>query len=437
MKYTKRLERWLVSLSEELQGRGLMRRLAVVGMSLGLLVSCAGGSTTAQQLPTHLVPMSERASDSLVRVASDWLSTLTIEEQIGQLIIPIWEPRYDSASRERYLQLIDKIHPGGILFRKGEPYDQYRLTRLLQERTRTPLLITADAEWGLAMRLQGTIRYPRMKLLANHCTPEEMYTLGQHMAQQCRVMGIHVSFAPVLDVNNNPKNPVIGTRSLGATPDIVISHGLALAKGLEDGGVLSVAKHFPGHGNTDKDSHKTLPTVSGSLEELERVELAPFRAYIEAGLGGIMVAHLSVPALEPDVTCPSSLSHAIVTGLLREQLGFKGLIFTDGLEMRGVQRAEGLPISVAAILAGNDLLLGPLDPLASYEELLSAYRAGTLSEETIRDRCLRILCYKLLLHAGELVERPIYNKEELYEALHTPELLSFAKELQNKVSQKK
>ena len=437
MKYTKQLVRWCVSLGKQVQGGAFMRHLAVVSMTLGILVSCAGGSTTAQQLPTHLVPMSERASDSLVRVASDWLSTLTIEEQIGQLIIPIWEPRYDSASRDRYLRLIDQIHPGGILFRKGEPYDQYRLTHLLQERSRIPLLITADAEWGLAMRLQGTIRYPRMKLLADHCTPEEMYTLGQHMAQQCRVMGIHVSFAPVLDVNNNPKNPVIGTRSLGATPDIVISHGLALARGLEDGGVLSVAKHFPGHGNTDKDSHKTLPTVSGSLEELERVELAPFRAYIEAGLGGVMVAHLSVPALEPDVTCPSSLSHAVVTGLLREQLGFKGLIFTDGLEMRGVQRAEGLPISVAAILAGNDLLLGPLDPLASYQELLSAYRAGTLSAETIQDRCLRVLCYKLLLHAGETSERTLYNnKEELYEALHTPELVTFAEYLQNKVSKK-
>lgn len=437
MKYTKQLVRWCVSLGKQVQGGAFMRHLAVVSMTLGILVSCAGGSTTAQQLPMHLVPMSERASDSLVRVASDWLSTLTIEEQIGQLIIPIWEPRYDSASRDRYLRLIDQIHPGGILFRKGEPYDQYRLTHLLQERSRIPLLITADAEWGLAMRLQGTIRYPRMKLLADHCTPEEMYTLGQHMAEQCRVMGIHVSFAPVLDVNNNPKNPVIGTRSLGATPDIVISHGLALARGLEDGGVLSVAKHFPGHGNTDKDSHKTLPTVSGSLEELERVELAPFRAYIEAGLGGIMVAHLSVPALEPDVTCPSSLSHAVVTGLLREQLGFKGLIFTDGLEMRGVQRAEGLPISVAAILAGNDLLLGPLDPLASYQELLSAYRAGTLSAETIQDRCLRVLCYKLLLHAGETSERTLYNnKEELYEALHTPELVTFAEYLQNKVSKK-
>ena len=437
MKYTKQLVRWCVSLGKQVQGGAFMRHLAVVSMTLGILVSCAGGSTTAQQLPMHLVPMSERASDSLVRVASDWLSTLTIEEQIGQLIIPIWEPRYDSASRERYLRLIDQIHPGGILFRKGEPYDQYRLTHLLQERSRIPLLITADAEWGLAMRLQGTIRYPRMKFLADHCTPEEMYTLGQHMAQQCRVMGIHVSFAPVLDVNNNPKNPVIGTRSLGATPDIVISHGLALARGLEDGGVLSVAKHFPGHGNTDKDSHKTLPTVSGSLEELERVELAPFRAYIEAGLGGIMVAHLSVPALEPDVTCPTSLSHAVVTGLLREQLGFKGLIFTDGLEMRGVQRAEGLPISVAAILAGNDLLLGPLDPLASYQELLSAYRAGTLSAETIQDRCLRVLCYKLLLHAGETSERTLYNnKEELYEALHTPELVTFAEYLQNKVSKK-
>lgn len=438
MNYLLRSDRWLVSRYARVRGwRPSGRLLSSLSLLLVLLVGCAGSDTTAQQLPTHLLDICNQRTDSLLQEATQQIEKMTIEEQIGQLIIPIWEPRYDSASQARYLQLIDKIRPGGILFRKGEPYDQYRLTRLLQEHSRIPLLITADAEWGLAMRLQGTIRYPRMKLLADHCTPEEMYTLGQHMAQQCRVMGIHVSFAPVLDVNNNPKNPVIGTRSLGATPDIVISHGLALARGLEDGGVLSVAKHFPGHGNTDKDSHKTLPTVSGSLEELERVELAPFRAYIEAGLGGIMVAHLSVPALEPDVTCPSSLSHAVVTGLLREQLGFKGLIFTDGLEMRGVQRAEGLPISVAAILAGNDLLLGPLDPLQSYEELLSAYHAGTLSEETIRDRCLRILCYKLLLHAGEMVERPTYNKEELYEALHTPELLSFAKELQNKVSQKK
>ena len=436
MNYLLRSDRWLVSRCARVRGwRPSGRLLSSLSLLMVLLVGCAGSETAAQQLPTHLVP-SQQSSDSIVRVASDWLCTLTIEERIGQLIIPIWEPRYDEASQARCLRLIDQIGPGGVLFRKGEPYDQYRLTHLLQEQSRIPLLITADAEWGLAMRLQGTIRYPRMKQLADHCTPEEMYTLGQHMAQQCRVMGIQVSFAPVLDVNNNPKNPVIGSRSLGATPDIVISHGLALAKGLEDGGVLSVAKHFPGHGNTDKDSHKTLPTVSGTLEELNRVELAPFRAYIDAGLGGIMVAHLSVPALEPDVSCPSSLSHAIVTGLLREQMGFQGLIFTDGLEMRGVQRTEGLPISVAAILAGNDFLLGPLDPLASYQELLAAYRSGILPAEVINDRCLRILCYKLLLHAGATSESPLYNKEQLYEALHTLEMRALAEQLQNKVSQK-
>lgn len=411
------------------------RHLAsLVCLSLMLLASCAGADTTAQQLPTYMLRRSGCSSDSLRQEARARLQTMSIEEQIGQLIIPIWEPCYDEATRMRYLQLIEEIHPGGVLFRKGEPYDQYRLTRLLQQHAAIPLLITADAEWGLAMRLQGTLRYPRMKYLADHCTPEEMYTLGLHMAQQCRVMGIHVSFAPVLDVNNNPKNPVIGPRSLGATPEIVISHGIALAKGLEDGGVLSVAKHFPGHGNTDQDSHKTLPTVAGTLEELQAVELAPFRAYIETGLGGIMVAHLSVPALEPEVTCPSSLSPAIVTGLLRGEMGFEGLIFTDGLEMRGVQRAEGLPISVAAILAGNDLLLGPLDPRATYQELLAAYREGLLTRAMIEDRCMRILCYKSLLHAGEMLEQPAYTKEELYTALHTPVLSAYSEELQQRVS---
>ena len=410
------------------------RVLLTLVVYLGLLVGCAKFQLAAQQFPARMVSGHDSSSQEIEKWARAKLKGMPVEEQIGQLIIPIWEPTYDPATIERYTRLIDEIHPGGVLFRKGEAYDQYCLTRVLQHHSKIPLLITADAEWGLAMRLKGTIAYPRMRLLADHCTPEEMYELGRQMAQQCRIMGIHVSFAPVLDVNNNPKNPVIGTRSLGMTPDIVISHGVALAQGLEDGGVLSVAKHFPGHGNTDKDSHKTLPTVSGSVEELERVELAPFQAYIDAGLGGIMVAHLSVPALEPDVTCPSSLSPAIVTRLLRRKMGFKGLVFTDGLEMRGVQRSSEVPISVSAILAGNDLLLGPLDPLQSYRELYTAYSKGVLPIELIQDRCLRVLCYKRLLHVDSTAEPVLYNKEELYAALHALELEAFAEKLHTKVS---
>lgn len=374
-----------------------------------------------------------RQTQILWQKAQDRLQSMSVEEQIGQMVMPIWYPRYDKASVAAYERVLGEIHAGGILFRRGDAYDQYRLTRRLQEVSEIPLMITADAEWGLAMRLEHTIRYPRMMALAHQCDEAKMRQLGRDMAEQCRTMGIHVSFAPVLDVNNNPKNPVIGTRSLGKDPELVARLGIALAQGLESHGVLAVAKHFPGHGNTDKDSHKTLPTVNGSRDELDSIELLPFRRYIEAGLGGIMVAHLSVPALEPLRGLPTSLSPRVVFGLLRRDLGFEGLVFTDGLEMKGVQQSTGLPVSVAAILAGNDILLGPVDPVQCYRELCQAYRSGVLSEEIIRDRCLRILYYKEYLDLDtsrqEFDEQEDLTRGELYDRLYSDELVKRAEQL--------
>lgn len=378
-------------------------------------------SSNGQELPIlrgAITRQAQRSIDSL-------LGRMTIEEQIGQLIMPVIEPRYTPNKVAEYKKLLRDCKAGGLLYRKGDPFDQYRLSRELQTASPISLLISADAEWGLAMRLSNTIRYPRMMALEG-LEEQELYNYGRHMAEQCQVMGIHINFSPVLDVNNNPINPVIGTRSFGSDVRSVVRSGLAYAQGLEDGGVLSVAKHFPGHGNTSTDSHKTLPVVSGSLTSLKKTELEPFRRYIESQLGGIMVAHLSVPALEPNRQTPSSLSKKIITDLLQKEMGFSGLVFTDGLEMQGVLGADGIvPISVRAILAGNDVLLGPIAPVQTYKELLKAYQSGVLPTSLIREKCRKILTFKLALcgtlRGVEVSKTPLYTqRNDFLKALHTP-----------------
>lgn len=361
---------------------------------------------------------------------TEQLNRMSIEEQIGQLIMPVVEPNYTPQALSAYKKLIAECKIGGLLYRKGNAYDQFRLTRELQTASPFALLISVDAEWGLAMRLSQTVRYPRMMGIAKE-EEQELYNYGRDVAAQCKVMGIHVNFSPVLDINNNPNNPVIGTRSFGDNTYIVVDKGLAYAMGLEDGNVLSVAKHFPGHGNTSTDSHKTLPTVPGKVSSLRRTELYPFCKYVDAGLGGIMVGHLNVPALD-NAFVPSSLSEKITTHLLQEEMGFKGLIFTDGLEMKGVQSAGELPISVRAILAGNDILLGPINPQSTYRELLNAYEKGELSADLVREKCRKILAFKVVLCGslrGKEATRPsIATKEEFLHTLNS-EYVSLANQL--------
>ena len=368
----------------------------------------------------------------------DRVEKMSPEEQLGQLIMPIFNPTW--AQRENYLKLIRECHLGGILFQKGTAWEQYRLTRYLQEKNKKlPLLISLDGEWGLAMRLTDALKYPRMAELS-HLSEEDLRQYGEDVARQCRVMGIHVNFSPVMDVNNNPKNPVIGTRSFGSDVQTVIRCALPYAQGLEAGGVLSVAKHFPGHGNTSADSHKTLPVVNGTRNSLNKTELAPFRAYINAHLGGIMSAHLFVPALDSTPGTPSSLSPKIVTDLLQGEMGFRGLIFTDGLGMQGVQSKGTQPIAVRALLAGNDILLGATDTRATYRQLLKAYKEGTLSPELIRDKCAKVLAWKIVLGLpidGSMKSLPEYKtKEEFYEALNPKDLVEHNREIWRKSQDK-
>ena len=326
--------------------------------------------------------------------------TLTTEEQLAQLIMPIVYPSQDTQDIKREEQRFSKFKWGGILYQKGLMAHQLTMNKRLQQTNSIPLLIALDGEWGLYMRLKDAPRFPRNLGLGLAGDAQMLYEYGREIARECRLMGIHVNFAPTVDVNINPLNPVIGSRSFGSTPSVVSQLSESYALGLEDGGVLSVAKHFPGHGDTSEDSHKTLPIVQATRKRLELVELAPFKHYINSGLGGIMTAHLRVPALE-NRSIPSSLSPNVCTDLLKKDLGFQGLIFTDGLEMEGVQTQSLGDIGVAALLAGNDILLGPASPEAQLNNLVLAYWEGRLPAKLIEEKVRKVLAYKYRLIISE------------------------------------
>lgn len=328
--------------------------------------------------------------------------TLTTEEQLAQLIMPIVYPSKDAQAIKKEEQRFSKFKWGGILYQKGLMAHQLIMNKRLQQTNSIPLLIALDGEWGLYMRLKDAPRFPRNLGLGLAGDAQILYEYGREIARECRLMGIHINFAPTVDVNINPLNPVIGSRSFGSTPSVVSQLSEAYALGLEDGGVLSVAKHFPGHGDTSEDSHKTLPIVQATRKRLELVELAPFKHYINSGLGGIMTAHLRVPALE-NRSIPSSLSPNVCTDLLKKDLGFQGLIFTDGLEMEGVQTQSLGDIGVAALLAGNDILLGPASPEAQLNNLVLAYWDGRLPAKLIEEKVRKVLAYKYRLI---ILERP-------------------------------
>lgn len=326
--------------------------------------------------------------------------TLNTEEQLAQLIMPIVYPSQNTQDIKREEQRFSKFKWGGILYQKGLIAHQLIMNKRLQQTNSIPLLIALDGEWGLYMRLKDAPRFPRNLGLGLAGDAQMLYEYGREIARECRLMGIHVNFAPTVDVNINPLNPVIGSRSFGSTPSVVSQLSEAYALGLEDGGVLSVAKHFPGHGDTSEDSHKTLPIVQATRKRLELVELAPFKHYINSGLGGIMTAHLRVPALE-NRSIPSSLSSNVCTDLLKKDLGFQGLIFTDGLEMEGVQTQSLGDIGVAALLAGNDILLGPASPEAQLNNLVLAYWDGRLPAKLIEEKVRKVLAYKYRLIISE------------------------------------
>ncbi|HMM11600.1 MAG TPA: glycoside hydrolase family 3 N-terminal domain-containing protein [Bacteroidales bacterium] len=335
-------------------------------------------------------------------------NSLSIDERIAQLMmLRANQPNqpYDS----RIDEYIRTYNIGGVAFFKNKAEDQLRQTNRWQQIAKTPLLVAIDAEWGLAMRLDGTPSYPFQMTLGAIADDELIREMGRQIAEQLRRMGIHMSFAPVADVNNNPANPVIGMRSFGDSPEMVARKALAYATGLQQGGIITTAKHFPGHGNTQNDSHFTLPVINASRESLDKTELLPFKYLIDNNVQGIMTAHLHIPSLDATPKLPSSLSGKIITELLRNELGFKGLIVTDGLDMKGVTSVQPSgTIELMALEAGNDILLLPENLPLAISTIRQAISSGRLPESVLEDRCKRVLTYKYM--AGLNAWRPSFTE---------------------------
>ena len=326
--------------------------------------------------------------------ADSLFKTLTLDQKIGQLfMIAAWsDPDHKDYDASGVQSLIDNYGIGGLIFMQGSPARQAKLTNRYQKNAKIPLLISMDAEWGLGMRLDSTIAFPRQMTLGASSNDQLTYEFGSEMARQLKRIGVHVSFSPVVDINSNPDNPVISNRAFGEDRELVTRRGLMYMRGLQDNNILAVAKHFPGHGDTDVDSHKDLPVIPFDRKRLDSLELYPYKFLVDQGLGGTMIAHLFVPALDTTKNLPSTLSPKIVNGVLRNELGFNGLVFTDAMNMQGVAKywKQG-EMDVQALIAGNDVLLFTSNIPLAIQKIKEAIADGRLTEEQINEKCLRIL----------------------------------------------
>lgn len=351
--------------------------------------------------------------------ADSVFKTLTPDERIAQLFMVAAYSNKDKAHTAEIKKLVSQYKIGGLIFFQGGPLRQARLTNYYQKVSKVPLFVSIDAEWGLAMRLDSTTKFPRQMTLGAIQDDSLVYRMGAEIARQCKRIGMQINFAPVVDVNNNPLNPVISNRSFGEDKHNVTRKALMYMKGMQDNGVMANAKHFPGHGDTDSDSHKTLPTVNSSLKRLDTLELFPFKELIREGLGSMMVAHLYVPALDTTANQASTLSKKVVTDLLKDSLGFKGLIFTDALNMKGVAKFyKPGEVDVKALIAGNDVLLFAEDVPTAITEIKAAISRGELSQDEIDKRCMKILLAKQWAGLNKYKEVKLKN---LYIDLNTPD----------------
>lgn len=319
-------------------------------------------------------------------------SRLTDAERIGQLFMVAAYSGGKDYNEEKIRGLVTSHQVGGLIFMQGTPEEQARQTNEFQRMAQVPLLIGMDAEWGLGMRLTGVKDFPRAAMIGATRDTALMYRLGAAIAEQCKRLGVHINFAPVVDVNNNPDNPIINARSFGEDKKWVARLGIAYMKGLQQNGVMACAKHFPGHGNTDVDSHKDMPVLNQSLEELEEVELYPFRELMKAGVQSVMVAHLQIPAIETAEHTPTTLSRNTITGLLKGTMGFKGLVFTDALNMDGVAKYyQPGEVDLKAFQAGNDVLLFSQDVPTAIAKFQTALADSSISMNDIESRVKKIL----------------------------------------------
>jgi beta-N-acetylhexosaminidase len=386
--------------------------------------------------PIHLTKDGEKWAEKT-------LAKLSVEEKVGQLFM-IWcragflnreNPEYlqwrEAMTRYHVGSFVMTVHVDGLVLLRSEPYEAAELLNRLQGDSKLPLLIAADFERGVSMRLLGTTVFPHAMAFGADGKLDDAETFGRITAQEARAIGVHWNFFPDADVNSNPANPIINTRSFGEDPKQVGDLVAAYIKGAHEAGMLTTAKHFPGHGDTATDSHLGVASVNGNRAHLDAVELPPFRQAIASGVDSVMVAHVTVPALDPDPNHVATTSPAVVSNLLEQQLGFKGLIVTDALDMAGLTHLFASNIGRAAVetfKAGNDMLIIPADLPASYEAMVSAVRSGEISRQRLDASVLKILKTKASLG---LKEARAVDLNEIAAAVGKPDNLALGQQMAN------
>ncbi len=348
-----------------------------------------------------VVPATDSVSATLAR--------LSTRQKVAQLVMPWLLGDYVSAddpSMRRALRWVDSLQVGGIIISTGTPLDVASKLNALQRRAPLPLLIAADFEGGIVMRIAAGTAFPTQMGIGATGRTDDAYQLGRITGVEGRAVGVHLAFAPVADVNSNPANPIINTRSFGADQNAVARMVAATVRGMRDGGILSTAKHFPGHGDTETDSHLSMPVITAPWARFDSLELVPFRAAIDAGVDAVMSAHIALPALDNGSRLPGTLSPAILTGILRDSLHFKGLITTDALDMGGIAKEVSADEAVIrAFEAGSDLLLMPADPGAAITAMTRAVESGRISMARL-DRSVRKLL-ELKARMGLFADREV------------------------------
>lgn len=360
-----------------------MRQILILVLLFVTLI----GSANNKQTPDFLKCTNEHWIDSL-------MGTLTINQKIGQLFMIQAYSNGKHQKTEDLIRQIEQFEVGGVIFMQGSPLSQAKICNQLQQTSKIPLLVAIDGETGLGFRLDSTINYPVQMALGAIGNDTLIYRMGKEIGKQCRRLGITMNMAPVCDINVNPENPVISCRSFGEEKSQVTRKSWLYAQGLQDAGVLATAKHFPGHGDTESDSHYRLPVVSQSKKELDSLEIYPFSQLINNGIGAIMTGHLQVPALEPNTRIPASLSARVIKSKLQKELGFDGLVITDALNMNGAGKMTSSELTIKALKAGNDMV----EIVPNLEQAIAAVKksvsSGEITEEEINQKCRKVLTIK-------------------------------------------
>ncbi len=409
-----------------------MRHTASLFLAVAAALACSANAQAP--VPAPRGPETTPLPGDVAAVPGDTvealLGSLTVRQKVAQLVMP-WllgdaVSDSDPAMRKAYYW-VDSLQVGGLIMSTGTPASIADKVNRLQRRAPLPLLISSDFEAGTTMRMAAGTPFPTQMGIAATGNPDYARAMGRITALEGRAVGVHLAFAPVADVNSNPDNPIINTRSFGGDPRDVARYVAATIQGMREGGILSTAKHFPGHGDTQTDSHLALPTITAPWSRFDTLELVPFRAAVAAGVDAVMSAHIALPALDNGERRAGTLSPAILTGILRDSLGFKGLVTTDALDMGAIAKEIGAEEAVVrAFLAGSDLLLMPADPANAIDAMVKAVEVGRITRERLDASVRRVLVFKLRmgLFSGRLVDLA-----KVDQVVANPEFLATAREV--------